>query len=65
MNKTVQHSLTNAILRSERSNIIIQVADNVVLFVQTLENINLALISIRVRRVAMALSKIIGGESEP
>jgi hypothetical protein len=54
--------LTNAILRSEKANIILQFTSNLVLFVKTIENINLALASIRVRRVAIALAKILKGE---
>lgn len=62
MRDDIDNPLTNAILRSEGANIIIQMARNIVIYVQTVENINLALISIRVRRVAMAISKIFGGE---
>ena len=62
MTKNTKESLSNAILRSENANILIQIADNVVLFVHTLENINLALISIRIRRAAIAISEAQGGK---
>jgi hypothetical protein len=57
-----ESSITKAILRTEKANIILQFTKNIVLFVETIEDINLALASIRVRRVAMTLSKILKGE---
>ena len=51
----------NLIIRSKEVNILIQNAQQAVLCISTVETINLALISVRLRRAAIKLSKMLGG----
>ena len=51
----------NLILRSKEVNILIQNAEQAVLCITTVDTINLALISVRLRRAAISLSKMLGG----
>ena len=57
-----ENQFDNLILRSKGVNILIQNAEQAVLCITTLETINLALISVRLRRAAINLSKMLGGE---
>ncbi|MBN1327902.1 MAG: hypothetical protein JXA54_00385 [Candidatus Heimdallarchaeota archaeon] len=62
MTTITDNPFDNIILRSKGVNILIQNAEKAVLCITTVETINLALISVRLRRAAVNLSKMLGGD---